>query len=70
MRIDMVTPKRTYLVVSPSGDEVARFKPGDIMAVSRCRPTADGDILSVSCHGKTFDIPERDVFIMNEHSLV
>lgn len=70
MRIDMVTPKRTYLVVSPNGDEVARFNTGDIMAVSRCRPTGDGDILSVSCHGKEFDIPAKDVFIMNEHSLV
>jgi len=70
MKIDMVTPKKTYRVVSPNGNETARFKPGDIMQVSRVNYTPDGEILSVSCHGKEFDIPCKDVFVMNELSLV
>lgn len=70
MRIELVTPKRTYLVVSPNGNEMARFKPGDLMQVSRIRYTGDGEILSVLCRGMEFDIPEKDVFVMNETSLV
>lgn len=70
MRIEMVTPRRTYLVVSPDGSETAKYKPGDIMAVSRVRETEIGDIFSVTCHGKEFDIPLKDVFVMNELALV
>jgi len=70
MKIDMVTPKRAYLVLSPDGSEVARFNPGDIMQVSRIRNTDEGEILSVSCRDIEFGIPTKDVYVMSELSLV
>jgi len=68
MRLTTVSPAKTYSLVTPNGSLVKAFFPGDRMHVDGTRPTAFGEMLSVTCDGYAFEIPKDRTYVVDEES--
>jgi aspartate 1-decarboxylase len=69
MKIETVTPKKTYKIVDCNGKTSRVVQPGDRLSVIAMREFGEFSILSVQHNGETFDIPERAVHICEQLEL-